>query len=47
LRRQLHGWIEAADDDESMRRAKKVTDCFRLEVWDRGRLVGRHQERGR
>ena len=36
-------WLEAHDDAEAMREAEKISDCFRVEVWDRNRLVGRRE----
>jgi len=36
-------WIEAENDAEALQAAKNAYDCFRIEVWDRDRLVGRYQ----
>ena len=41
-------WIEADSDDAAYHAAKEAFYCFRVEVWDRKRLIGRHMrsERG-
>ena len=36
-------WIEALNDAGALQSAKESYDCFRVEVWDRDRLVGRAQ----
>ena len=38
-------WLEAHDDVRALHAAREAFDCFRVEVWDRDRLAGRH-ERG-
>lgn len=35
--------IQATTDEEAMDAGRKLFECFRIEVWDRDRLVGRHQ----
>lgn len=39
----LADWIEAGDDVEAMRRAKKFGRADGIEVWDQVRLVGRFE----
>lgn len=40
--------IEAASDDNALRMARVVMgDCFKCEVWERDRLVGRLNGHGR
>jgi hypothetical protein len=36
-------WLQAVNDAQALVEAKEKSDCFRLEVWDRDRLVGRHE----
>jgi len=36
-------WIEAVNDAEALQAEKKTYDCFRVEVWERGRFAGRYQ----
>ena len=36
-------WIEAGSDDIALQSARATFDCFKIEVWDRDRLVGRHE----
>ena len=36
-------WIDAVNDADAVQAAKKF-DCFRVEVWDHDRLVGRRDE---
>jgi len=36
-------WIEAESDEAAFRSAQETFDCFRIEVWDRDRLIGRHE----
>lgn len=36
-------WIKADSDDAALHSAKGTFDCFKVEVWDRDRLVGRDQ----
>lgn len=38
-------WLPATNDAEALSYAKHTKDGFRIEVWDRARLVGRHQRR--
>ena len=38
-------WVEAPDDLQALIAARNAFDCFRVEVWERDRLAGRH-ERG-
>ena len=33
-------WIAAVNDAAALQQAKRL-DCYRVEVWDRDRLVGR------
>jgi len=41
-------WIEAFNDAQALQEAKSaMPDCFRTEVWDRDRLVGRIEPRSR
>jgi hypothetical protein len=41
----LAEWIEAANDCEGLKAARVLMDCFRSEVWDKDRLVGRIEPR--
>ena len=34
-------WLEAVNDATALTEAKSLDECFRVEVWDRDRLVGR------
>jgi hypothetical protein len=34
-------WLEALDDGDALREARKRQDSVVLELWDRSRLVGR------
>ena len=34
-------WIEAANDADALKAARELMDCFRMEVWEKERLVGR------
>lgn len=34
-------WIAAPDDEQALSSAHEFDGCFRKEIWDRERLVGR------
>lgn len=35
-------WIDAMNDADALSAAKEIMNCVRVEVWDRDRLVARH-----
>ena len=39
-------WIEALEDDDALREAKTRIDSGSFELWQRNRLVQRHQADG-